>query len=276
MSLGKANELASSGRLLEAEEIYWTEIERGNDAARLSLAYAFHDAGLLSLALEHYGALRGTPHWEAAAPQVSDILLDVHKYEEARDALQGLSGEIVDSSIRAIESVATKTAGYINDVPGIVESALFEEQNLLLLIDANPNLPAQIQLTETRKYLAHYATVLSSSIGKKVSNQAIEIGVGPTLSRSLSNAIGTPSRRWFDAAHAAVNAFTLLMQQNSGMSQDFEEIALSAMTFIEKKYVISGRASSENDEDFVINNLIWALNQLGHPAKDFYAHLLLA
>jgi hypothetical protein len=274
MSLEKADELASSGRLLEAEDIYWTEIEGGNDGARLSLAYAFHDAGLISLALDQYIALKGTPHWEAAAPQVADILLDVHKYGEARDSLHGLTGESVDTSIEAIESVETKTAGYIYEVPEIVESALLEEQKILLSLGEEPDLPAQVLLTQIRENLAHYSTVLSSTFGKSIKDQSIEIGVGTTVSRRLSQAIGTPSRRWFEAAHAAVNTFTLLMQLSPGKPEDFEKIVLSAMSFIEKKYVISGRESSEDDEDFVINNLIWALNQLGHPAKDFYSHLL--
>lgn len=276
MSVEKANKLASQGQLLEAEEIYWTEIDGGNDGARLALAYAFHDAGLHSLALEHYEELRDTPHWEAAAPQISGILLDVHEYQEARNILDGLSGESVELALAAILSVEEKTSGYVSDIPAIVEAALNEEQQMLQVLSEEADLPTQIQLMQTRQYLAHYSSVLASDLAAKVRDQAIEVGAatGLPVSRKLVDAIGAPARRWFEAAHASVNAFTLLMELHPAESDDFQNLTLSAMSFIEKKYVQAGRALTEDQEDFAINNLIWALNTINHPAKDFYSHLL--
>lgn len=276
MSVEKGNELASRGQLLEAEEIYWAEIDGGDDSARLALAYAFHDVGLNSLALEHYQELRDTPHWEAAAPQISEILLDVHDYKEARNVLKGLSGQSVELSLAAIQSVEEKTSGYLNEIPGIVESALHEEQQMLQVLSDEAHLPTQIQLMQTRQYLAHYSSVLASDLASTVKEQAIEVSAatGLSVSRKLNDALGAPSRRWFEAAHATVNAFTLLMQFHPGESDDFQKMALSAMSFIEKKYVLAGRTITEDQEDFAINNLIWALNTISHPAKDFYSHLL--
>jgi hypothetical protein len=105
--------------------------------------------------------------------------------------------------------------------------------------------------------------------------QSIELEVGGLkTTRNLGAAIGSSSRRWFEAAHATVNAFTLLNQLNPGDTTNFRKLTLSAMEQIEKKFLISGRELTEEGEDFVVNNLIWALNSLKAPAKDFYSHLL--
>jgi hypothetical protein len=275
-SIDRANQLASEGRLLDAEDLYWGEIDAGNIEARLSLAFAFHEAGVTSLALAHYSELNGTPYWESAAPQVSDIWLDVHGFREARQALKGLRGEMADGCKAAVQSVETKTAEFVNAIPQIVQGQLVEEQKLLRQLGEKTDLATQIQLVQIREYLAKYASVLASELGKPASQLGIEVESGPGVfvSRKLGDAIGGSDSRWFMAAHAAVNTFTLLFEQDSNATAEFENFALMAMAFIEKKYVVAGRKLTEIDEEFVVNNLIWALNLIDHPAKDFYAHLL--
>jgi hypothetical protein len=170
LSLKDANSLAAAGRLLQAEDLYWQEIEAGNSEARLQLAYAFHDSGLHSLALEHYLELEGTDLWSFAAPQVADLYLEIHRYKESRAALAGLSSEIVAGSLEVIESVEQKTASYISEVPEIVENLLLHESQLLERLSNSPKLEDQIQLVEIRGFLAHYATVLQSNLGSSVAN----------------------------------------------------------------------------------------------------------
>jgi len=275
LSLNDANSLAAAGRLLQAEDLYWQEIEAGNSEARLYLAYAFHDSGLHSLAMDHYLELEGTNYWSSAAPQLADLYLEIHHYKESRAVLAGLSPEIVAGSLEAIESVEQKTASYISEVPEIVENLLLNESQLLEHLRNNPDLKDQIQLVEIRGFLAHYATVLQSSLGSSVAMQSSELNVGGlSVSRDVRAALGSASRRWFEAAHATVNAFTLLNQLNPGDTSNFRELALSAMGQLEKKFLISGRELTEEGEDFVVHNLIWALNSIQAPAKDFYSHLL--
>ena len=276
MSIKTANDLASQGKLLEAEDIYWQEIESGNVEARLYLAYSFHDAGLISLALDNYLELKGTEYWQSAGTQASQIMLDVHKYKEAKEFLKGIPSEETGLSLDAIKSAEEKLSGYLKDIPEIVEQQLLAEQQLLQALSAEPNLELQLELMQLRKYLAHYSTVLATEIGAAVSKQAIEVQVanGMNVSRSLAIALGNPARRWFEAAHAAVNAFTLLQELNPNAGNDFQALTQKAMEFIEKKYVLAGREISEDDEDFAVNNLIWGLNNINSPAKDFYSHLI--
>lgn len=275
MSLEEAKRCVQQGLLLEAEDLYWTEIESGNLEARLLLAYAFHDVGLNSLALEHYRELEGTEKWADAAPQIAEILLDVHLYEQARKSVDNLANTDVAKTLAAIESVENKTASYINEIPEIVQEQLAQEAVILSAVANEPNLQMQLELVQVREYLAHYASVVSTELGEVVAHQAIAVGIGGmVVSRELSMALGTPARRWFEAAHSAVNALTLMHEQSANGNGEFTSISLRAMSSIEKKYVIAGRELTEVGEDFAINNLLWALNELNSPAKDFYAYLL--
>lgn len=274
MGLEDAIELSSQGRLSEAESVYQDEIAAGNVQARLSLAYAFHDARLFSLALTNYLELKGTSLWEFAAPQVSDIFLIVHKYREARESVGELPTEVSAASIAAIESVERKSESYAGDIPELVQHWLSEEGRLLDLLARDVQVETQIELVSVREYLAHYSSVLNSGLMMSIAVQTIAVNVGGVrLPQMLCNAVGLPSRRWFEAAHAAVNAFTLLHHRQPHELEQFDALALKAQSFIEKKYVLSGREMTEEGEDFVVNNLTWAMEVMDLPSKDFYLNL---
>lgn len=271
-----ANEHAKRGDLLTAEELYWEEIEKGNERARLHLAYSFHDSGLISLALEHYMKLQGSTLWGQASTQAASILEGVHQYAEALEVLGGISQELSAEPLLAIKSAIEKISGYVHEIPGAVTAWLREETKLLKILEEEVDLNAQIKLVEARKYLANYASVVSSSPGQVVAANSMEVEIsrGLVVSRTLTEVLSSPHLRWFDAAHSAVNAFTLMSQTKKQSHEGFKALVLEAMELIEKKYVVNGRTVSQENEEYVINNLVWGLDKIGHPAKDFYTHLL--
>lgn len=276
VGLEDAIELSKQGRLSEAEDIFLDEIEAGNVQAQLSLAYAFQDASLNSLALTNFLELKGTSLWEFAAPQVSSIFLTVHKYREARESVKGLSSQARKGPIDAIAAVEEHSKSYAGDIPGLVEHWLSEEDRLLELLAQDAQAEIQIELVQVREFLAHYSTVLNSGLMTSISVQTIGVNVGGAeVPQMLQQAVGLPARRWFEAAHAAVCAFTLLYHQRHPLElEEFNALALRAQSFIEKKYVLSERELTEEDEDFVINNLTWALETMDLPSQDFYFDLM--
>ena len=275
MSLEKAIELSNEGRLSEAEEVYWSEIDAGNSEAQLHMARAFMEAGLKSLALTNYLELKGTPHWELAALQVCNILLGVHKYLEAREALKGLRGELKKQQVSAIEAMEKYTKSYAGDIPELVEHWLLEEDRLLELQAQNFKLETQLELVQAREYLAHYSTVLNSGVMTSVAVTSIVVNAGGAgLPQTLGQAVGSPAWRWFSAAHAASIAFTVLHERQPLEVEEFNKLVLRAQSFIENKYVLSElEVTEDGDELNLLNNLTWALRKMGSPSKEFYLHL---
>ena len=160
MSISRAKELGAQGDLLGAEDLLWTEIDAGNLEAKLHLAFCFHDAGLYSLARDHYQGLAGTQFWEDAASQLSTILLEVHDYQRARESLASVDTAESQSALAAISSVEEKSAGYVEDIPKIVENLLENETTLLAKLSVSPSFDDQLALLEVREFLAHYSSVL--------------------------------------------------------------------------------------------------------------------
>lgn len=276
MSISRATELAVQGDLLGAEDLLWTEIDAGNLEAKLQLAFCFHDAGLYSLAKDHYQNLAGTPLWHDAASPLATILLDVHSYHLARTTLSGVDTSESQSALAAISSVEEKSSGYVDDIPKIVENLLENETMLLAKLAVSPSFDDQLALLDVREFLAHYSSVLQNDLARVASATSINVQVDPgsVVSRATGIAVGEPARRWFEAAHTAANSVALATQEFPQDRDLFENLTLRGFAAIEKKYVLSGRKITESDEDFAVNNIAWALAQLGHPAKDFWATLL--
>lgn len=273
-TLDAANELAEQGRLLEAEDLYWTAIESGVEEARVSLAFAFHDARLPSLALNLYEELVEGEFASQVIPQMAEILLDVHNYEGVREIAQDGSSDAIKGILDSLTSVEEKTASYIADVPGLVESWLIRESELQDQLALGSTFEAQSELVQVREILAHYATLLSTPIGSSSSIQQVSVPIavgGRAVMRDCRSALGTVASRWFWAAHASVLAFTMLDETDP----EFPALVDKTCVLIEKKYVIEGRALTQGEpEEYLINNLIYGLNVLGDPRKDFYAALL--
>jgi hypothetical protein len=276
MSISRATELATQGDLLGAEDLLWKEIDAGNIEAKLQLAFCFHDAELYSLAKGHYQDLAGTQFWNDAASQLGSIYLDVHDYRGARESLAGVDTSESQSALAAISSVEEKSAGYVDDIPKIVENLLENETMLLSKLAKSPAIDDQLALLDVREFLAHYASVLRNDLARAASATTVNVQIvpGSVVSRAAGIAVGEPARRWFEAAHTAANTVALATQdfpQDRGL---FESLTLRGFSAIEKKYVLNGRRITETDEDFAVNNIAWALAQLGHPAKDFWSSLL--
>ena len=276
MSISRATELAAQGNILGAEDLLWTEIEAGNLEAKLHLAFCFHDAGLYSLAKDHYQGLAGTQFWNDAASPLATIYLDVHDYQLARESLAGVDTSESQSALAAISSVEEKSAGYVEDIPKIVENLLENETMLLAKLAVSPSFGDQLALLDVREFLAHYSSVLQNDLARVASATSINVQVvpGSDVSSATGIAVGEPARRWFEAAHTAANTVALATQDFPQDRDLFESLTIRGFSAIEKKYVLSGRKITESDEDFAVNNIAWALAQLGHPAKDFWATLL--
>ena len=276
MSISRATELAAQGDLLGAEDLLWTEIDAGNMEAKLQLAFCFHDAELHSLAKDHYQDLAGTQFWNDAASPLASIILDVHDYQRARASLIDVDTSESQSVLVAISSVEEKSAGYVDDIPKIVENLLENETMLLAKLARSPSIDDQMALLEVREFLAHYSSVLQNDLARVASATSINVQAvpGSVVSRATGIAVGEPARRWFEAAHTAANTLALATQDFPQDRDLFESLTLRGFAAIEKKYVLSGRKITESDEDFAVNNVAWALAQLGHPAKDFWSTLL--
>lgn len=279
----RARDLASQGELLAAEDLYWTAINAGFEEAKLELALDFqYEAALNSLALQLYRELlqSGFERTALMMGSVAMILLDVHAYQGARSMLEGRDREAVQGTYEAIEAEELKALSYIADVPDIVSGLLVEEAQLESRLLSGPSLDVQLQFFKTRMYLAHYATVLASGISPAISVASVEVPVPPVTSglkvtRLLSAVLQSPASYWFRAAHAGAIAFSMIYETSGPSDPRFPDLVKEVQKYIEKKYVIAGRGVTEGEEERVLlNNLIAGLGEIGHPAKDFYGHLL--
>ena len=245
MSISRATELAAQGNLLGAEDLLWTEIEAGNLEAKLHLAFCFHDAGLYSLAKDHYQGLGGTQFWNDAASPLATIYLDVHDYPLARESLAGVDTSESQSALAAISSVEEKSAGYVKDIPKIVENLLENETMLLAQLAVSPSFDDQMALLEVREFFAHYSSVLQNDLARVASATPINVHVvpGSVVSRAAGIAVGEPSRRWFEAAHTAANTVALATQDLPHDRDLFERLTLRGFEAIEKGMCSAGGKS---------------------------------
>ena len=209
MTIERGSELQTSGDLVGAEDVYWREIENGNEYARLLLAFMFHDAGLLTLAADHYELLLNSEYREQAGPQLSAILLGAHRYIEAREVISDFDAK---ESLDAIESVEKKTYAEQFEYPKAIENLLEEERILVHQLEVGVTLEKQMQLCSVRHFLAEYSSRLAS--GKANVAAATQIQLHRGIKVSLSKAILAPSRRWFELAHAQTVLFTLTSGAN--------------------------------------------------------------
>jgi hypothetical protein len=263
MTIERATELQTIGDLVGAEDLYWSEIENGNEYARLLLAFMFHDAGLLTLAADHYEVLLDTEYRKQAGPQLSSILLSAHRYTEAREVISDLDAK---DSLDAIESVEKKTITDQGEYPRAIENLLEEERVLVNQLEAGITLEKQLQLCNIRYILAEYSSRLASGMANIAAST--QITLHPGIQVALNKAILAPSRRWFELAHAQTVLFTLTSGANISQ-EEFKSQVLEAFKSLQMKFLFSGRVLTEDGEDLVVNNLSWGLQQIGNSAGSF-------
>lgn len=263
MTIERATERQASGDLVGAEDLYWREIENGNEYARLLLAFMFHDAGLLSLAADHYEVLLRTDYREKAGPQLSSIHLSAHRYTEALEVISDLDAH---DSKDAIESVANKTSAEQVEYPSAIEKLLEEERRLVDKLDAGVTVQHQERLCHARRNLAEYSSRLASGSATLAASTQIQVHPGNAV--ALHEALREPSRRWFELAHAQTVLF-MLSGESEVAEEEFAVQVNDAFTSLQMKFLYSGRALTEYGEAWVVNNLMWGLDKIGNSAGSF-------
>ena len=278
--MNSVDSLISEGRFQEALDIVWSEIDSGNDSARIQLANIFTANGLHSFAqdqwvflLENDSELR-----VEAALGIAANLLWLRAYQTASDTIKGIPGS--NQLEEAITSGKNKDP-LIDplNLGQIASEVLQDEANLLQELAESSSIEAQTQLIQVRDVISNIAAIVSFKGNEHLRALQFDLAIGPNSSvpRSLGEQFKNPKDFLVNTAHACAVQIRALSQNSGNLeSIHFKNACKIGQSSFEKIFLLSGEIYSPKDanEAYAFQTVAWGLSSLGLLSGFVYGGLL--
>jgi hypothetical protein len=275
-----ASDLISRGNFQEGLDSLWSEVDSGNEAARIELANLFTDNQLHAFAQDQ---------WEYLAENSAELSgiaklgiganrLWLRDYEGASSAIVGVDGS--EGLQKAIDSA--KSSDPLLDPTTLSQFAgevLLDEANLLAELEGLFSLAAQSNLIQARDVIANISTIISYPGNKKLKSLQFQSVLANNLSvpRLIGDHFGEPKDALVRTAHACGLMIHSLSQDETQVESElFKSACKIGLAAFEKIFLLSEEIYSPKDplEAEAFQVIAWGLSQLGQFAGFIYGGLL--
>jgi hypothetical protein len=273
----KGSKLIADGNWQEGLSILWSEIDSGNEDARVELANTFDVNGLHSFSQDHWMYLLENASAktlrESGAQGIAQNFLWMRDYGAALAVTEPFGGlQWFRDQIQE-----KKAEDALFDLEFFSEGAsqiLGEEQEMLWTLEEAFDRENQLSLIEIRDVVGTMSTFLTRINSPSHENVAVITPLG--VSRTAVEALPQAEVAWYQMAHACA----LLIgdfADDDGFGEDevfesacrFGRIALGKMFLLRENHVLTN-----DDEKYVVANIAAGLQNIGSFAGFIYAGLI--
>ena len=271
-----ATELIENQEWAQALETLWTEIDSGNEEARIALAKLFDDNSLHSFSQDHWVfLLENSPSEsvrEIAASGVAGNKLFTWNVDRAASIAEEFGLSWLGDKIQATKENHRVLSEDLDPqvVATELENMASEDAALLEKLEKKYKLEDQLELIRLREGMANLVATLSFT---SRTYQGVSVTTSFGVQRRLKDLLPNPADSWYFLADAIALALPDLVDSKRKKDQEnlnvLRKLGLHALN---NMFLFRGGHSLENErEQFVVQNIAGALGRAG-----FFAGFILA
>lgn len=273
-----ARELIENLEWSEALETLWTEINSGNEEARIALAKLFDDNSLHSFSQDHWVFLleNSSSEWVRDVAATGVAQNEIFTWNINRAASIAEEFEIfgaVNDKIQTVKDNQNIEDFDPQEVATELDNMASEEATLLEKLGKKYKLDDQLELIRLRDTMANIAARVSFA---SRTYQGVSVTTGFGVPRRLKDLIPIPADSWYFLADAIAIALPDLVDSKRKKDQEnLEAMRKLGLHALNNMFLLRGTHSLEAErEQFVVQNIAGALGQAGHFSGFMLAGLI--